>query len=212
MVKEQTFKGKSFNVIKGSTHPEYSYHTFEIEENEFREKYWNIASGDVVFDVGASYGSYTLTAGAMGADVFCFEPEPTVFNDLKSNIILNRFSCNMFNVGLSDSTESLNMKDYAPHWPQQTITCEYKMNTLDNICRYFNIGQMDWLKIDVEGLEVKVVKGGLNSINYLCPNLIIECHQFMDNTIKDQIKDLLPQYKFEEVDRDPCIFLVGKVL
>lgn len=69
-----SFKGKEFKIIKGSTHPDYSFDTFDKEEHEFRNKYWNIQDGDVVFDIGSSYGSYALTACAAGAEkVYAFE-------------------------------------------------------------------------------------------------------------------------------------------
>ena len=117
--KNQSFKGKEFKVIKGSTHPEYSYYTFESEESNFRNKYWNIKKDDVVFDIGSSYGSYALTACAMDAKVYAFEPEPTVFHGLVNNILINNWQniCYPFNFGLYDSETSVNMKEYAPHWP-----------------------------------------------------------------------------------------------
>ena len=59
-------------------HPEYSYFTFEGEERDFRDVYWDVKDGDVVFDVGASYGTYTLSARAMGATVYSFEPEKII--------------------------------------------------------------------------------------------------------------------------------------
>ena len=68
---EIEFKNKKFFITKGSTHPEYSIFTFTDEEADFRNKYWDIKSGELVIDVGTSYGAYSLTACALSATVFC---------------------------------------------------------------------------------------------------------------------------------------------
>lgn len=210
--KTQTFKDNKFQVIKGSTHPEYSYFTFEQEEKSFREQYWNVKSGDIVFDVGASYGSYTLAACSMGAVVYAFEPELTVFNDLVNNVRINNWTapCFLSNMGLWSTSDTINMKSYAPHWPQQTITSDYKMDSIDNIFNGEQISKLDWIKIDVEGAEEHVIKGGLETIKKFKPNIIVECHIFLDAGLKDRIKDLLLSicdYTFEEVIRPPCVML-----
>jgi FkbM family methyltransferase len=212
-VRNHIFNGKEFQIIKGTTHPEYSFFTFEGEERDFRDKHWGVKDGDVVFDVGASYGTYTLSACSMGATVFSFEPEKTVFKDLVNNIAINDWNDKsyLFNFGLWDIKSRVNMKSYAPHWPEATITSDYEMETLDSISDRYDLKKIDWMKIDVEGAEVKVITGGLNSIKKFLPNLIIECHTFLDPAIKDQVISLLSnEYDFEEVDRPPCVMLLGK--
>lgn len=213
--KKQKFKDKEFTVIKGSVHPEYSYFTFEKEEIEFRDAYWNIQKDDVVFDVGASYGTYTLSAASMGATVFSFEPEKTVHCDLVQNILINKFEdkCLALNLGLWRDDTVIDMKEYAPHWPQHTITEKYQATSLDAICEKYNVSRLDWIKIDVEGAEENVVIGGLKSIIKYKPNLIIECHTFLDPELVNKIKTLLSlvvNYEFEEVPRPPCIMLCCK--
>lgn len=213
--KKQKFKDKEFTVIKGSVHPEYSYFTFEKEEIDFRDVYWNIQKDDVVFDVGASYGTYTLSAAVMGANVFSFEPEKTVHCDLVQNILINKFedNCLALNLGLWRDDTVIDMKEYAPHWPEQTITEKYQATSLDAICEKYNISKLDWVKIDVEGAEEHVIIGGLKTITKYKPNLIIECHTFLDSELVDKIKALLlsvVNYEFEEVARPPCIMLCCK--
>jgi FkbM family methyltransferase len=215
-IKEQTFKEHTFRVAKGATHPEYSYFTFESEERDFRDKYWDIKKDDVVFDIGASYGTYTLSACSTGATVYCFEPEKTVFTDLVTNITLNGWSTRCFpsNTGLWSSKTLVDMKEYAPHWPQATITSLYNVETIDNIVEDNRLNKINWMKIDVEGAEVHVVQGGLKTIKRFKPNLIIECHTFLDAKLKDNVKELLSsvcEYNYEEIDREPCVMLLAKV-
>lgn len=212
-MKTITFKNKKFIVEKGTTHPDYSYFTFE-EEGEFKNMYWDIKPEEVVFDVGASYGAYTLTACALGARVYSFEPEKTIFIDLKKNIDLNNWgnTCFAYNIGFWDSQSSVDMKSYAPHWPAFTITSNYSMTTMDSFVENNNITKMDWLKIDVEGAEEKVINGAFNIIKRFKPKLIIECHDFLNPDISNNVKTKLASigYFFEEVARPPCVMLVSK--
>lgn len=221
--KIQSFKGKQFKVIKGTTHPEYSFFTFESEELDFKEKYWNIRLGDVVYDIGASYGGYALTACALGARaVFAFEPEKTVFCGLVDNANINNWngtSCFPINCGVWSSKDVVDMKEYAPHWPAATISGKYDVDTIDSFTKTLlesnKIVSLDWIKIDVEGAEDHVIRGGLDTIKKYKPNLIIECHTFMNNkeNIANEIKEQISavaQYDFEEVSRPPCVMLIAK--
>lgn len=210
--KDQYFKGKRFFVVRGTTHPQYSYDTFELEEKDFREKYWDPQPNQVVFDIGTSYGSYTMAALVSGATVYCFEPEKTVFDDLLKNIQLNNWQNKCFpaNMGMWSEITYKNMKTYAPHWPEQTITSDYFMHTIDDYTKSINLEKLDLMKIDVEGAEVEVIKGGLKTLEKFKPNLIVECHNFLDDTLSQKVKELLPFYEFEEISRPPCLMLVSK--
>lgn len=206
------WRGKRFSVAEGSLHPAYSLHTFD-EEREFKERHWNPQDGEVVFDVGASYGAYTMPALASGAIVHAFEPEPSVWADLNLNVELNGWNHRFYSTcgGLWSEAGEIDMHDYAPHWPSHTITGRYKMNTLDNVVAARKVERMDWLKIDVEGAELEVLRGGASSIEKLKPKLIIECHVFLDQALKTFAEAMLREwgYSFSEEPRDPCIMLVG---
>jgi FkbM family methyltransferase len=212
---KQEFNGKEFEIIEGSTHPAYSIETFSADEKEFRLKYWDIKESDVVFDIGASYGAYAISACVMGASVYAFEPEPSVYCGLVDNVNHNNLnkSCYTSNVGMWSSKDVVDMKEYAPHWPPQTITGKYNVNTLDQFVEEFKITKIDWIKIDVEGAEEHVIKGGLNTIKKFQPNLIVECHTFLDKDLLKNVKKTLESlynYDFEVVKRDPCVMLVAR--
>jgi len=75
-----------------------------------------VGDGDVVFDVGANIGMFTVFAGthARGARVYAFEPIPPVFDTLKSNASLYDVSGQVFNCGLGSRTETVSFTFY-PH-------------------------------------------------------------------------------------------------
>lgn len=208
--KKIQFKDKWFEitVLTNTMHPGFAISTFTQEEVEFREKYWNIKEGDVVVDVGAAYGSYTLPALAMGAKVIAFEPEVKIIDNLRANVSLNNFDkrCDVISAGLGDQNRVyVDIKSYAPHYATQLTSPQYFLTTLDS----WKFDKLDWLKIDVEGYEENVVAGGMQTIKEFKPNLIIECDDFIDQKIKDRIMDKLPWYNFEVVPRGQVSLLVG---
>jgi len=204
-----SFHGKTFRMLRGSTHPEYSVTCFETEENDFRARYFNPEPGQVVVDVGASYGPYTLAAAACGARVIAFEPEPSVFVDLRRNVEANGFAglVSLHRSGLWSEAAVVDMASYAPHWPAGTITTPFNLVPLDR----FNLQRVDWLKIDVEGAEEKVLQGALLTLERCRPVVIVECHVFLDADLGDKCSRILRDagYKIETVHRDPCVMLVA---
>lgn len=192
-------------MLQGSTHPAYSLNCFELEESDFREAHFRPTAGEVVVDVGASYGSYSLSAAAHGAEVHAFEPEPSVFADLRRNAEANGFPIILHNSGLWDGDGSIDMASYAPHWPPGTITAPFQMATLDS----FGLPRVDWLKVDVEGAEVEVLLGAQETLARCRPRVIVECHTFLDEALTRKCAALLRGYAVELVDRPPCTMIVA---
>lgn len=213
----EAFRGRAFQVARGSLHPEFSDHLMD-EERDLREKYWDVKEGDVVVDVGASYGSYTLSACAMGATVVAFEPEPSIYRDLVANLHLNGWygtRAHVFDFGLWDGEAKIPMQTYAPHWPAHTISGPYDMTTLDLVASMnpdLLWKRLDWVKVDVEGAEEHVLRGGISTIRKFHPKMLVECHTFLDAGILPRVEELLrsihPDYLFEEIPRPPCVMLV----
>jgi glyine---[glycyl-carrier protein] ligase len=77
----------------------------------------SISSGDIVFDVGANIGVFTLCAAKQGAHIYAFEPIPSTFEVLQHNIHLHGFDniAQARNIGLSNRAEEKLMFHY-PEW------------------------------------------------------------------------------------------------
>jgi FkbM family methyltransferase len=135
-----------------------------------------IKKGDVVIDIGAHIGYYTvLFAKLVGPKgrVFAFEASPTNFEILKKNVNVNGYqNVTLNNKAVSDkdgkltlyitgrtSTENFLFK------PENFIrsskikdTIEIDSITLDEYFRDFK-GQINFLKMDISGAEPRVIKG-----------------------------------------------------
>jgi len=75
----------------------------EFEEMSFVLHF--LRKDDVMFDIGANIGSYTILAGAVvGAECFAFEPIPDTFGHLIDNVNINgiyeKVKC--YNIGIAD--------------------------------------------------------------------------------------------------------------
>ena len=77
---------------------------FDYEPVETNLVKSNVEKNDVVIDVGANIGYYTLLMAKNQAFVHSYEPEPFNFELLQKNVVLNNFSPNvkLYNKAVSD--------------------------------------------------------------------------------------------------------------
>jgi FkbM family methyltransferase len=149
---------------------------------------------DVVYDVGAYRGSYSLAiAGKYSrALVYAFEPNPAAYLELVRNIEHAKLGKNIIplNIALSDrrDRQKFHISAYAPlsslHYSNATfhsttaisqiidVSCE----TIDYLVQSGKIKPPDIIKIDTEGNEHQVILGALNVINEFKPAIGFETH------------------------------------
>lgn len=126
-----------------------------------------------IFDIGSHDGSYAkliLSFFDENNNIYCFEPAENLFNLLE-----NKFSNdpNIFchQLAMSDEIGEVELFNGEGNIPtmqssyfdisnQEIVSSEKVITTtLDEFCESHNIGVIDFLKIDVEGHELKVIKG-----------------------------------------------------
>jgi FkbM family methyltransferase len=167
----------------------------------------------VIFDVGANSGQYTtelLKSFGNKADIFCFEPNTETFNLLVQNMAGNK-NVHCFNVGLSDTDHEALMYSngatsgmaslYDRHLSHSGITMApistVSLTTLAGFCQHAGIDQIDFLKIDVEGHELSVLKGAsgiakpISFIQFEFGDCGIDSRTFF----RDLFETLNPDYK-----------------
>ena len=150
-------------------------------------------SGKVVIDIGAQTGDSVLYFSLKGAKmIYAFEPLEDNFRILEKNVTQNKINCQCFNIGLGDITGDIavsvsgNMALVAP-LIDGTEYGRIRMNKLDNLNLYADI-----IKIDVEGFEAEVLRGGSNTINN-AKCIIIETHS---KSLQAEVADLLSKMEF----------------
>lgn len=130
--------------------------------------------GDIVIDVGAYIGYYTLRAAkAVGRSglVVSVEPDPRNFRILEKNVSYGGLrNVKMLNCALSSYNGYADFQfAKQPHISQLTTgeterVVKVETKTMDRICEDAGIQKVDWLKVDVEGAAYDVLVGGLETL------------------------------------------------
>lgn len=139
-----------------------------------------VKNGDVVVDLGANIGYFSLLAsrltGSQGK-VFSFEPEPKNYNYLKKNIELNNYNhAQPFQKAVSDKNgttklficdydtghHTINKQDGIQAYSRGRIVKERSIDietvALDNFLKE-RTNRVDVIKMDVEGAEMLALSG-----------------------------------------------------
>lgn len=144
-----------------------------------------VEDGQNVFDIGGNFGWYSLViAKSKKVRVLTFEPVPRTFGYLKQNVALNGLgNIELFNFGFSDQDQTLDFYYYPEGSGNasianlsdtegvQSIKCTVKK--LDGFTQE-NSNRIDFIKCDVEGAELLVLRGGIESIKRDKPIIFAE--------------------------------------
>jgi FkbM family methyltransferase len=142
-----------------------------------------VKRGDVVFDVGAHVGFYTLLASSLVGEtgkVFAFEPLPRNLGYLEKHLHLNAVrNTVLFKAAVSDSTGEVHFRE-APSHAMGQINAEGSLVvpcvSLDDLCAQKAIPLPDLVKIDVEGAEARVLRGAENILRHGRPTIFLATH------------------------------------
>lgn len=122
-------------------------------------------TGDIVIDVGAAFGFYTILASkkvGQAGKVVAIEAQPNIFDMLNRNIKLNKLT-NIISLTYALYSKKTTLKLYNTYSVMQERAgqsyIEVSADTLDNLLSQARIKEVNWIKIDVEGAEYEVLKG-----------------------------------------------------
>lgn len=206
---------------------EISLRPYEPIETEIVKTH--VKKNNIVVDIGANIGYYTLLMALNQAKVFSYEPEPKNFKLLQKNVNLNNFSSNvklynkavsnyngfskLFLAGATDLNGGVivdRAKGGAPG--MHTLSNNrFGSNSIDVEVTKLNLDKIDFAKIDVEGHELHVLEG----MKILPTKILIEFNplylqasgknyndffHFIEKfTIKQISKDGLEELDYEEL-------------
>ncbi len=129
----------------------------------------------IFFDVGANQGDYSvlLVNQFPDAKIFAFEPHPKNYLALTQ---LDFAKLSSFELALSDVAGLITLYDHADYdgttnatlykdvigdiYHKDSNTHEVMADTLDSIVNTHNINTIDFMKIDTEGNELAILRGG----------------------------------------------------
>ena len=207
------------NLILKVNVPKYGYQTYCRSEENFNDfvimtqhehdlmQRFAPKDGDVIVDVGAHIGLYTIMGSRrVGQDgqVIAIEVDPGNFEMLNHNIELNNLTNVIpFNSIAYSKEMEMALVDYAsmmidengkPQAKEKTVAVH--VNTLDNLLQQNGIREVNWIKIDVEGAELEVLKGAHDILsNSRDISVLIEIHDI--SHLYKPILEFLNLYDFK---------------
>lgn len=179
-------------------------------------------SKPIVFDVGANIGTFTnwIARAFPDGTIVSIEPQRRVFQILNGNIAINNlYNCYTHQAAIGvivDPAYKIPEPDYSKRanfgmysLSEETVPhmtgnfCYVPMTTIDEmVSGKGGYGSVDLIKIDVEGMEIAVLRGAADTIRTRLPILFIEHSRGLGTTIKDEIKETIrticngPKYEF----------------
>ncbi len=144
----------------------------EYETSLFKR---SIKKGDVVLDIGAHIGYYTLIAADIVGDegkVYAFEPDPKNFTLLEKNVRENGYkNVELVNKAVAEKTGSsrlyLNTENTGDHRiysaSDKRRSIKIQAISLDDFFRDKN-KRINMIKMDIQGSEVRAFKGAIKLI------------------------------------------------
>lgn len=167
-------------------------------------------AGNVVVDAGAHVGLYSIKASKLvGPEgrVLAIEPHPLNYTVLASNIRLNRIrnvEALYSALGDSDAYVKLHLAysdsgshSIMPHsiMPRSEDFVFVKVKRLDTVVREYRIHKIDFIKMDVEGAELLLLKGAEKTLEEFRPNLAIAAYHYPKEI--DELSDYLRNFDYE---------------
>lgn len=171
--------------------PLWRAETLLTKEPETIEWIETFKEGETLWDIGANIGCYSLYAAKKGISVIAFEPSAVNYFLLQKNIEQNQLDkkIHAFCIAFSDVSEIgyLNMSTIQPGGAisnfgnlTKTIECAdepYDVKfcqgmisfSIDEFIRYYHIPTPNHIKIDVDGIENKILRGAKRTL--IDPNL-----------------------------------------
>ncbi|MBC8488105.1 MAG: FkbM family methyltransferase [Bacteroidetes bacterium] len=191
-----------------------------INYNRYKlfDKQWILDSNiHTIIDIGANIGEFTLIFAELfpHAAIYAFEPLPECYNHLTAQTNhLHRIKT--FNIGLGEQkfTRNIHQSSWHPassfrtmgelhkrNYPHSAKIEEVsvKVDTLDNVLVNEKLEKNILIKLDVQGFEDEVIKGGLETIKK-AKAIIVECSfqkLYEDESLFDGIYSLLQTLGFE---------------
>ncbi len=172
---------------------------------------------DVFMNIGSNYGKYILLAGKRikRGRIIAVEAYDKSYAVLVENLKLNNVQAECINAAVSDSDgltrlylSTRSSDNSLIFYSDKTKYVQVKTITLDSLAKQLNLNMIDWLLIDVEGSEDRVLKGGIDALS-ITKNIVVEIHS---EQALYTINNFLIRNNFNTTfidEHNPSYYLVG---
>jgi FkbM family methyltransferase len=184
-----------------------------FEDAETRTAIELARTSNIIIDIGANFGWYAchfLASMPANGELHLFEPAPSILPQLKVNLDLNRrpgITTIINELCLSDSEGETILhvpvkegEAFASIRPQslygKSVEIRRPTVTLDAYCQKHGVTKVDFLKIDVEGAELKVLAGAKQILSSpFPPAILIESQDYTVRAFGHTVRDVIDHIK-----------------
>lgn len=188
-----------------------SFYLGEYESAHFNALLSLLPAGGTFVDIGANIGYFAVTIGNRkrkdGSRIYAFEPLPVNYEILLENIKLNNLQeiVSPYNIALSNIDARLTMQVIAfdtdqtanavvlsgwDGYPHVKLRCEVPAVRFDDWIAAHDLSRIDVMKIDVEGHELQVFEGMIETLRKHRPVIYAECNTSFFKEQKISIRDV----------------------
>jgi FkbM family methyltransferase len=156
----------------------------------------SLEEDDIVFDVGAHVGAFSIRSGKRlnKGLVISFEPHPDIYQLLKLNVYLNRLNNVVpLNIAVADfhgkavlSVTGDPASAYLGPTTSSKRTFEVQVRTIDDVCLEKGIDRVDFIKIHAEGSEMAILKGASNILAENKLGLLISSSRLRNSHVRKE--------------------------
>lgn len=169
-----------------------------FQKKVISSNYYSIPQNAVIFDVGANMGSMSLPLAKITTNgrVFSFEPTHHAFSKFKKNLTLNpelAERVTLVNSFVSDKMTQFDTTAAYSSWSlTQNPSDKHEIHggikkssegvgvlTIDEVVEKEKLSRLDFLKIDTDGHEFYVLKGGQQAIAKFKPVIVFEVGSYL---------------------------------
>jgi FkbM family methyltransferase len=196
----------SLDLSEGIDLSIYLFGGFEKRTSKTLRRF--LKKGHVTLDIGANVGAHALPmARHVGPEgrVFAFEPTDSAFEKLKLNLSLNADLTETLvpqQILLSDQEgpipdrihSSWNLDgrgDHPIHGGVLQTRGNSRTATLDEWAREIKLSRLDFIKMDVDGFEGRILRGGKATLDRFRPSMILELTPYALEEHGDSLEDLV---------------------
>jgi len=169
--------------------------------------------GRTALDIGSNTGQYLSLFAPRFNKIIAFEPSKEAFEELK--IRSGKYAnVEIINKGALDFNGTILVYKHENSWKRKEVSIMEKGNEgfgwgqvteelkidvvkIDSL----NIREIEFIKIDVEGAELKVLEGSLKTINEFRPKIFIEVHE---ESLGNKVMQLLDRAYAFKIVRHPA--------
>ena len=176
---------KHGNIVLNVNNPLLYYRAKSFFDKEPDTLAWidSFKKEDIFYDIGANVGLYSLYAGMKGVECVSFEPESQNYAELNRNIYANQLGgkIHAYCIACSNENKSDKLylsqfgvgqalhnfgeeKDYNGHSSISGYQQTALSYPLDQLIEKYGLRKPTHVKIDVDGIEEKVIEGAIKTL------------------------------------------------